>query len=184
MKVIGLLGLIGSGKDVVATYLAEKYGYEIISMGDIVREIATRMGRTHNRDDLQLTQKEMVEKHGWEYFAEKVVVKIVVKRWQKVVVNGIRRPNDVIVPKRHFGKEMTVVLVDVSARKRYDRLKNRKRIGDPENFEEFNRQEKNEIRLFNFDETVKYKEDVIDNSNDLEHLYKNVDNFVKKHKLD
>jgi len=45
-------------------------------------------------------------------------------------------------------------------------------------------QEKNEIRLFKFKETLKYQEDKIDNSKDLEHLHKNVDKLVEKYHLD
>ena len=62
MKIIGIMGLIGSGKDAVSQYLAEKYGYEVIGMGNIVRELSKGIGRTNGRDDLQQTQKEIVEK--------------------------------------------------------------------------------------------------------------------------
>ena len=183
MKIIGITGLIGSGKDAVSQYLAEKYGYETIGMGDIVRDISKQMGRTSGRDDLQKTQKEIVEKYGWEYFAENVVKKILKKGWDKVVINGIRRPQDAIVPKRYFGKDIVILLIDAPPKVRYERLKQRKRESDPETFEEFMRQEKNEIKLFNIEETLKYYDYKIENKGDVEKLRKTLDEFMKKKNL-
>src|SRR3989338_8524530 len=183
MKIIGITGLIGSGKDAVSQYLAEKYGYEVIGMGDIVREISREIGRTNGRDDLQKTQKEIVEKYGWEYFAEHVVKKILKNKWNKVVINGIRRPQDAIVPKKHFGKNIVILLIDAPPKVRYERLKQRKREGDPETFEEFMRQEKNEIKLFNIEETLKYYDHKIENTGDVKKLYKTIDEFMKKKNL-
>jgi dephospho-CoA kinase len=180
MKIIGLVGLIGSGKDVVSDILCKKYGYKKVVMGDIVRELATKLGRTHSRDDLQRTQKEYREKYGNEFFGSRVVKKIRENGWDKVVINGIRIPEDVKVPKREFGKDMVVVLVDVDPKIRFERLKDRKRIGDPETFEEFQRQEENEKKLFDFENVLKYVEYKIDNSGTLEDLERNVERFVKE----
>ena len=183
MKIIGIMGLIGSGKDAVSQYLAEKYGYEVIGMGNIVRELSKGIGRTNGRDDLQQTQKEIVEKYGWEYFAENVVKKILKNRLDKVVINGIRRPQDAIVPKKHFGKDIVILLIDAPPKVRYERLKQRKRESDPETFEEFIRQEKNEVRLFNIEETLKYYDYKIENNGDVEKLHKTIDEFMKKKNL-
>jgi len=183
MKIIGIMGLIGSGKDAVSQYLAEKYGYEVIGMGNIVRELSKGIGRTNGRDDLQQTQKEIVEKYGWEYFAENVVKKILKNRLDKVVINGIRRPQDAIVPKRYFGKDIVILLIDAPPKVRYERLKQRKRESDPETFEEFMRQEKNEIKLFNIEETLKYYDYKIENKGDVEKLRKTLDEFMKKKNL-
>ncbi len=180
MMVIGLIGLVGSGKDTVSEYLISKYGYKMVGMGDIVRELATKLGRSHNRDDLQRTQKEYRERYGDEYFGSLVVEKIKKSGWEKVIINGIRIPPDVEVPKKEFGRQMTVLLVDARPEIRFERLRSRKRVGDPETFEEFQRQENNELKLFNFDGVLKYVEKRVDNNGTLEHLHKNVDKFIKE----
>ena len=184
MKVIGLVGPIGSGKDTVSDYISKKYGYKVIVMGDIVREIATELGRGHSRDDLHLTQREVVAKYGLSYFAGRVVEKIRKNGWEKVVINGIRRPEDAAVPKKEFGKDMVVALVDALPQIRFERMKARKRQGDPHTMEEFIRQEKNEKKLFQFDETMKFVDSIIiNNDGSFEQLYKTVDAFMKKFNL-
>lgn len=181
MKVIGLVGPIGSGKDTVSDYISKRYGYNVVVMGNIVREIATELGRGHTRDDLQLTQKEVVAKHGIKYFAERVVKKIKKNGWTKVVINGIRRSEDAAVPKKEFGKGMVVALVDALPSIRFERMKARKRPGDPHTMEEFLRQEENEKKLFRWDETKKFVDSVIiNNDGSFEKLHKNVDAFMKK----
>ncbi|MBI4173328.1 MAG: AAA family ATPase [Candidatus Aenigmarchaeota archaeon] len=183
MKIIGLVGLVGSGKDTAAAYLKEQYGYRMVSMGDIVRDLATQLGRSHNRDDLQRTQKEYRDKYGDEYFGGMVVKKITASGWDKVVINGLRIPADVAVPKRGFGKDMTVIYIDVPAAVRFERMKSRKRIGDPETLEEFERQENNELKLFNFDGVLAYVDYKLSNSGTLPELQTRIDEFIRLHNL-
>ncbi len=180
MKVIGLIGLIGSGKDLISDYLSSKYGYSVITMGDIVREIATKLGRTHERYDLQLTQKEMTEKYGMEYFPQQVVKKIREGNVEKVVINGIRRPEDAIIPKREFGKDMLIIYVDVDPKIRFERMKLRKREGDPETFEDFKKQEENEFKFFRLEETINLADVTIDNNSTKEHVYEQIDKILKQ----
>ena len=54
MKVIGLMGTIGAGKGTVADYLMGRYGFKSITMGDLVREEAEKVGLEKNRENLSL----------------------------------------------------------------------------------------------------------------------------------
>lgn len=178
MKVIGIFGFIGSGKDEATKYISSAYNYDIVHMGNIVRAISKRLGRTENRDDLLRTQRECTEKYGMEYFGKKVVEKILLNRLDKIIINGIRRPEDVIVPKRHFGKQMIFVLIDAPAKTRFERMKLRRRGGDPETFAEFQRQENSEFRFFDIDETLKLVDRKIDNSGSVKQLHDNIDKLL------
>jgi dephospho-CoA kinase len=44
MNIFGSIGRTGSGKDEVVKYLSSKYGLPVISVGDIVREMAAHGG--------------------------------------------------------------------------------------------------------------------------------------------
>ncbi|MEM7813666.1 MAG: AAA family ATPase [Candidatus Aenigmatarchaeota archaeon] len=180
MRVIGLFGLIGSGKDTVSDYIAKKYGYNVIVMGDIVRELAAQRGLEPNRDNLIRLQREQVEKHGITWFADEVVRRIRAAGWKKAIINGIRRPEDARVPKAAFGKDMILIEVYADPKLRFERMRLRARIGDPKTLEEFLHQEELDAKAFGFEETRKLVDYRIDNNTTPENLCKQVDELLKR----
>ena len=182
MKVIGLIGYIGSGKDTVAEYLVKKYKLSHVSYGDIVRELSVAKSRTKNRSDLIRTQKEYVKKYGHSYFG-KIAVKKIKENGGNNVLSGIRRFEDIKEPMDAFGKDFLLIFIDSGPRKRFERMKRRKREGDPKTFEEFLRQEKEENKAFDIDKIMKYVRFTISNDGTLQELHKNIDNFLAKTKI-
>ncbi len=180
MRVIGIIGLIGSGKDTIGDYIVKKNNYKMIVMGDIVRELAKELGRALTRDNLQLTQKEYAKRYGNEFFAEKVIEKIQENNYANVVVNGIRRPEDASVLKQEYKDNMLIIRLDAKPETRFKRLKKRKRVSDPQTLEEFLRQEENEYKYFNYKETFKYTDVVIDAGRSLKAEQKQIDKLLKK----
>lgn len=180
MRVIGLIGTIGAGKDTVSDYIRDSYGYEVITMGDLVREVAKERGIEPNRENLTNIQKEHVEKYGGDFWIKKVVERIRSSGWKKAIINGIRRPVDAEVAKKAFGKDMIMVLVDADTKVRFSRLQKRGRVGDPRTLEEFHRQEQSEFERFDFKRTLDYVEHTIRNNGTLEDLNKNTDALLKK----
>ena len=180
MRVIGLFGLIGSGKDTVSDYIEKKYGYNVIIMGDLVRELAAQRGLEPNRDNLALTQREQAQKYGLKWFGEEVVRRIRAKGWQKVVINGTRRPEDAAIPKKAFGKDYILIQVDADPKIRFERMKSRARIGDPKTLEEFLHQEELDKKAFDFETLKKFIDYTVTNNGTREELYKQVDALLKK----
>lgn len=180
MKVIGLVGTIGAGKDTVAGHLIKKYKYQSISTGDIIRKMVSEEGKEPNRENSQIFQKEKREKEGSDFFSRKVVEEIKKNQWEKAIFNGVRTPDDAKALKKEFGKNAVIILVDAEPHLRFERLKGRKRIGDPETFEEFQKQDKAEKELFNFDEVLKYVNYTIKNEGTYEELHKKIDVLLEK----
>lgn len=180
MRVIGLFGLIGSGKDTVSDYLAKKHAYKAISMGDIVRELTAQRGLELNRDNLINVQREQVDKHGIKWFAEEVVRRIRANKWQRVTISGIRRPEDAQVPKQAFGKDMILVEVAADPAVRFKRMRSRGRVGDPQTLEEFLRQEVLDDKTFGFAGTRAFVDHTVTNNGTPEELFKQVDELLKK----
>lgn len=183
MKVIGLIGTIGAGKDTVANHLIEKYGYKSIGTGDLIRKMVSKEGKEPNRENCQKYQKEKREKEGSDFFSKKVAEEIKKNQWEKAIFNGVRIPEDAATLKKEFGEDAVIVLVDADPHLRFERLRKRKRIGDPKTFEEFKKQEKAEHALFNFKETLKYVDYTIKNEETYEELDKKVDELIKKIKF-
>ncbi|RLJ02400.1 MAG: hypothetical protein DRP11_03070 [Candidatus Aenigmatarchaeota archaeon] len=179
MKVIGLVGKIGSGKDTVSRMLKE-YGFKEIGMGDMVREIARERGLEPTRENLQMIQKEFRGKYGPDYFAKMVVDRIRERGWERAVINGIRIPEDAEIPRKEFGKDFTLVLVEANPDIRFERLRKRRRPGDPKTFEEFQKQEEREMKLFNLEKTLSYADEIIYNNGTKEELKKEVDDLMKR----
>ena len=180
MKVIGLIGMIGSGKDAVNDYIANKYGYKVVHMGDIVRTIAKERGLDTHRNNLDSIQKECTEKHGQGYFAQEVVREIKESGVEKAIINGIRRPVDAEVPKKIFGNNMILVQVDADPQVRFERLSKRGRPGDPKTIEEFERQERDQFKLFNLEKTLKRVDHKLENDGTLKELHDKIDKLLKK----
>ena len=55
--IIGIAGTLATGKDTVAEYLAEQFGYTHVSTGDIVRELAMQEHGSIERPVLYETAK-------------------------------------------------------------------------------------------------------------------------------
>ncbi|MFH0868726.1 MAG: AAA family ATPase [archaeon] len=178
--IIGVTGTIGAGKDTVTDYLRDKYGFTVVSMGDIVREELKSTGMQENRENLQFIAKKRTDEFGNGYWARKCAAKIQQLGKEKTAVTGVRRPMDVSIPKKVFGNIYKLIFVDADVELRFKRLKSRKRVGDPKTLAEFKKQELAEWKLFDYEKTAKMADFTVKNEGALEELQKQVDEILKK----
>ena len=179
MKVIGVVGLNGSGKDEVVRYLNLRYGVPLISVGDIVREIAEHERVEPTRDNLDEITKRCFAEHGKGYFLKLVVEKIRQSHWEYVGISGIRSPEDVSILKEAFGTDFILIHVYVSdARLRYDRMRKRGSERDEITFTDLLRQDQVTEKLFHIQEAIGMADFSISNDGTLEDLHRNIDNLV------
>ena len=74
--ILAAVGKNGTGKDFFLDYVAQKYGFPMISIGDVVRELATKDGLELTRDNLHATSKKYMGEFGQTFFPEMIVKKI------------------------------------------------------------------------------------------------------------
>ena len=74
--ILAAVGKNGTGKDFFLDYVAQKYGFPMISIGDVVRELATKDGLELTRDNLHATSKKYMGEFGQTFFPELIVKKI------------------------------------------------------------------------------------------------------------
>jgi dephospho-CoA kinase len=184
MQVIGLMGSIGAGKGAVSDYLHNDYGFEVITMGDLVREEIVEQGLEVTRDNLDKLSKERTSKFGPEYWMKKAANRIESSESKRVVIDGIRYPLDVEFFKKHFGDKITFVLVDADPKIRFERMMSRGRPGFPDTFEKFQEHERRQDGLFSVSKAFAMADHRMDNSGTFEELYEQVDRFVKLLGLD
>jgi len=178
--VLGLAGPINSGKGVASKYLIRKYGFHKIEIGDLVRDAAKKEGLPAERSAWQELQRERIKKYGVEYWIMKACKEIKEKQWEKALIDGIRYPTDVTVPKREFGEDYKVILIDAPFELRCERAIRRARPGDPKTPEEFYEQEQKENQHFDLDETFAKADYKIINDGSIKELHQKIDVIIKK----
>lgn len=196
MKVIGVVGLNGSGKDELINYLHDHCGVPKLSMGDVVRDIAAKEGIPPTRDKLHDISRRYFAEYGKDYFAKRLIKKIEEKQWQvedaergskayRVVgITGIRTPTDVKTLKEHFGQDFLLVQIEVSDPAiRYERMKQRGEARDPQTYEEFRQQDKHEEEMFHISKAIQQADLTINNDGTLQAFYEQIKDAVVQSEL-
>ena len=70
--IVAITGLIGSGKNEAADYIAKRYGFVIFDYADLLRDMLKKEGIEPTRENLQAYRV----KHGNTFLAEAIVAKI------------------------------------------------------------------------------------------------------------
>ncbi len=112
MKVIGVCGLARSGKDTVADYIEEKYGFRKFVMSDVLRDELVRRGRDVSKRTMLELGNELRDARGRD-----VVAQMIYERCHdsgNVSVVGFRSPAEVEFFKRNADE---FFLIDVCAPK-------------------------------------------------------------------
>ncbi|MBR9678128.1 MAG: AAA family ATPase [Nanoarchaeota archaeon] len=180
VQVIGLVGPIGGGKGAVKDDLVKEYGYEQVTMGDLVREETLREGLELTRDNLIKVSESRRDKYGQTYFMKKVIQKIRQENWKKAVIDGIRLPLGVKTFREEFGKNIKVVLVTAKPEVRFERMKTRGRPGFPKTLEDFRKHEEREWEKFDFKKTFGMTSLTINNDGTWDELREQIKQMMEK----
>ncbi len=141
--VVGLVGMPGSGKSVVVE-TAEQKGYDVVVMGDVVREETRKRGLDLNPANIGVVMLDLRNKNGAGVIAEKCVPLIQAQETGKVIVDGLRSLDEADVFKAHF-PSFTLIAVHASPGTRFDRLNRRRRSDDPEGWKVFRERDMREL---------------------------------------
>ncbi|OGE86639.1 MAG: hypothetical protein A3J48_01720 [Candidatus Doudnabacteria bacterium RIFCSPHIGHO2_02_FULL_46_11] len=177
--VIGLVGLIASGKSDIGKYVSKKYNADYIRFSDILRDILDRISVEYTRQSLVKLSQILRENFGESIFSKAVAGDIKKSKRTIFVVDGIRREGDVEFLKN--SSKFYLVWVEADPKIRYQRIISRDDNTDDQHktFEEFLKDHNLET-----EQTIiplKEKADFnIDNNGSLEDLYKQIDEIVKK----
>ncbi len=143
MVVLLLVGMPGAGKEEFVK-VAVKMGYEVIRMGDVVREFVANKGYPLENEIVGKIAGEERNKNGEEIWAKRVVEKIKKMNSDKIVIDGIRCPEEVELYKKELG-DVIVVGIFASQKERYERILRRARPDDVKNWNEFINRENREL---------------------------------------
>ena len=137
---IGLTGKYAAGKGTVAKAL-EGRGFDYHSCSDILREELQVRGVAESREALLALGNELRRAGGPGELARRLTPRL--RAGGDHIIDSIRNPAEVEVLRALPG--FVLLVVDAEPRVRFERLRQRARIGDPETFEAFQALEQREL---------------------------------------
>ncbi|MEX0861898.1 AAA family ATPase [Nitrosopumilus sp.] len=140
--IVCLTGMPGAGKSTIADGLESK-GYEIINMGNAVRDEAKKRNLESTRDNLGKLMLELREKNGPGAIAELVKPQIESSTADVILIDGVRS-NEEIKVLRRFGT-VKLLAVHASTDTRFNFLQKRGRADDPQTKEHFEERDNREL---------------------------------------
>lgn len=149
-----VLGLSGSGK----SFISEKFndlGWNIISAGDVLRDICSDLEMSTDRKTLRQYGKRILKEKGITYFADLLINKKCSTRCN--VFEGIRSLEVIQIIKKKL--DCMILFIDCSSENRLERLKTRDNLS----FSEYNELEEDiyEQQVY---EMKKYADIIINNN--------------------
>jgi len=132
----------GAGKSTIADGLKLK-GYDIINMGNAVREEAKKRNLESTRENLGKLMLELREKNGPGAIAELIKSKIETSTANVILIDGVRS-NDEIQVLRKFGT-VKLLAIHASTDTRFDFLQKRGRSDDPQTKDHFEERDNREL---------------------------------------
>ena len=129
MRVLGISGTNGSGKDAIAKFIENNYGFLFVSVSDLLRDEAKKRNLPIERSVLRSISKEWREISGLGCLVDKAVelYQAGARKKTGVVVVSIRNPGEVERIK-HLGG--LVIWVDADPKVRYERVSKRTRSSE------------------------------------------------------
>ena len=178
--IVCLTGMPGAGKSTIAEGLKSK-GYEIINMGNAVRNEASKRNLEPTGINLGKLMLELREKNGPGAVAE-LVTPLIEKSISKVIIiDGIRSSSEIEVL-RKYGT-VKLLAVHASTETRFDFLQQRGRSDDPKTKEIFEQRDDRELGV-GISNPIALSDDAISNTDLtkeelIEHAYKIIQSWIK-----
>ncbi|NPA75831.1 MAG: flagellar hook-basal body complex protein FliE [Euryarchaeota archaeon] len=144
MLVILLVGMPGAGKEEFVNAV-NGMGFTVVRMGDVVREFVAAQGLPLKNEIVGKIAGSERDKHGVEIWAKRTVEKIKNMNPNKVIVDGVRCPEEVRVYRDELGNGVVVVGIFATQKDRFERIIRRNREDDVHTWEEFIEREEREL---------------------------------------
>ncbi len=180
MVIILLVGMPGAGKEEFVK-VAMELGFEIVRMGDVVRDYVQSSGLPLKNDIVGKIANEEREKNGVGIWAKRTVERVRKMKGDKIVIDGIRCPEEVEIYKKEFGDNVHLVGIFAPQNIRFERILKRGRKDDVKTWKEFVEREERELS-WGLGKVFAKCDYMISNTSTLDSYRKRVREFLKKEK--
>ena len=141
---IGVVGLPGSGKSIVAE-VAKAYSIPTVIMGDIIRQLCIDNELESNSENIGTIMVNIRKEEGMNAVAKRTLPKIAEVKENVVVIDGLRSYEEVELFRENL-KKFIILAIHASPRTRYMRINERGRLDDTKNLKAFQDRDEREIR--------------------------------------
>lgn len=177
--ILGLVGPIASGKEIVKKYIVEKYNAKDCKFSTSLRDVVKRMCIEESRENLQKLSTVLRSNFGEDLLAKVIASDASEFDSSVVVIDGVRRMSDI----KYLNNlsNFYLVKIDADPKKRFERLILRNENSGDKNktFEQFvedhNNEADREIPAVMLSAKIS-----LENNGSLEELYERVDNMMNK----
>lgn len=161
------------GKDTIAEYLRDKYGYKILVFSDVLKEEAVKRGIEPTKMNLSILGDELRETGGNAVLAKKLLESIDTEK--DYVISGFRSPEEVFAIQNEV---IDFYLVYVDAEKA-TRFKRRKEV-DPQDEKGFFERDERDIQNKGLGRVIEMADYTVDNNGALDELYRKTEELIKE----
>jgi dephospho-CoA kinase len=177
--IIGLVGTPGSGKSAVTEYIVSQYGGEQFRFSDFLSHVLQKMNLEKTRDNMIRLSVALRNEFGEDLFSHAIAAEALRSEAHLVLVDGIRRPEDLAafrpLPNFHL------IAVNADPKLRFERIKHRGEKSGEMNmsWETFLKEEQAPTEV-TIPITMTYANETVMNDGSLEELRAKIDEIMQK----
>lgn len=177
--ILGFVGKLASGKAVCQKYINEKYDSDSFRFSSILRDVLNRLYIPISRENLQNISLVLRNHFGGNILAEVISQDAKNSKKNIVVIDGIRRLDDISNLKNLPGFKL--ISIDADPKIRYGRMKLRnENAGDADkSYEQFIIDSEREAEL-QIPKVMEKADFYLDNNGNIENLHLQIDKIIKE----
>ncbi len=172
MKLIAFVGMPASGKS-EASAVARNLKIPVVSMGDRVREEATRRGLPPTDENIGSTGTALRREGGMDAVAKRCVPEIMKHMDEVLVIDGIRNIEEIHFFKKQFGMDFKLVAINAPFQMRFERVKKRSRSDDMVSSGELKRRDERE-KGWGLDKAMDFADIKLNNTGSIEEFQEEI----------
>lgn len=178
-KIITILGLPGSGKTEVISYLENKYKWKKVYFGEVTFEEMKKRGLEVNAENEKSVREDLRKKFGFTYYAEKIAGKIDnLPEDKNILVESLYGWDEYLYFREKFSETFISIAIYAAPKIRYERLS--KRPVRPLTFEEAQKRDYAQIENLRQGGPIAMADYTVENSGTLEELHAKIDAIINK----
>jgi dephospho-CoA kinase len=177
MRILGTVGLPGSGKGEAAT-VARDADIPVVTMGDVIRDACRERG-LNPAEHHGTVAKRLREEDGPTAIADRTIDRLRDLDADVVLVDGLRSPPELERFREAFGEDFLLVAIEAPFDVRAERAADRGRDDSDADLEAFKEREERE-KGFGLDDLMKRADVSVDNSGSLESFHDRIRSLLRE----